>query len=252
MPEGKGQIEALIKLRGNILKCKLPSWIHDKPDVKYFYFDTDSEVVSLVQAGYFDYPRFKKLMDSPEDLKQMHVYIRSVAMFMHGEQEDTSDAVDKLILMILMLNEEILCRQELEELLSGAENEIPSVDLDFPTHFSMVDTDEYLKEVLACLKRIGWVEEGTKAEDWIFRLTGRLPEKDMPSQEPIRFLHLNQCRYILKELVFGGMDVSAENYAKAEHVFESLNGSMKNLRSANKKPTGRYEIDKLLKKRRSY
>lgn len=243
MPYGKAQLDALIKLKNKILQCKLPSWIQEKADVQYGYVPPHSEIANQIRVGYFDYARFKELMESPSYFQQKQEFFSEEYLPSQGEQAEQSDTEEKLILMIAMLNEEILVRQEMFEILS----ETPQVE-GF-THFSMTAPDDYLKDFLDCLKRNAWVEESTKAEDWIFRLTGRLPDRGMPSPEPIQFAQLNQCRYVLKYLVCGGARVSEANYKKAAQAFSAQEGDISKLKSANKNPSGSNEIDKLLKKR---
>lgn len=243
MPYGKAQLDALIKLKNKIMQCELPSWIREKPDVQYGYVSPRSEIAQQIQAGYFDYARFKELMESLSYFQQKQDFFSEEFLPTKGEQAEQSDAEEKLVLMIAMLNEEILVRQEMFEILS----ETPQVE-GF-THFSMTVPDDYLKDFLDCLKRNAWVVESTKAEDWICRLTGRLPDRGMPSPEPIQFAQLNQCRYVLKYLVCGGARVSEANYKKAAQAFSAQEGDISKLKSANKNPSGSNEIDKLLKKR---
>lgn len=243
MPYGKAQLDALIKLKNKILQCELPSWIREKPDVQYGYVPPHSEIANQIRVGYFDFARFKELMESPLYFQQKQDFFSEEFLPTKGEQAEQSDAEEKLVLMIAMLNEEILVRQEMFEILS----ETPKVE-GF-THFSMTVPDDYLKDFLDCLKRNAWVVESTKAEDWICRLTGRLPDRGMPSPEPIQFAQLNQCRYVLKYLVCGGARVSEANYKKAAQAFSAQEGDISKLKSANKNPSGSNEIDKLLKKR---
>lgn len=118
---------------------------------------------------------------------------------------------------------------------------------DLPVHFSLaVPQGVSLCEVLEVLKAERWVDAKTREEDWVYRLTGQLPPNGYPSQEPILFRSLNQCRYIVKRLIFKDCDVPKEAWKKVTQVFTVKKGDMANVQRANKTPAGSDRVDDLL------
>jgi hypothetical protein len=116
----------------------------------------------------------------------------------------------------------------------------------FPPHFSMTANDQYLAKALDCLKKTKWLHENIKLRDWIYRMTGRWTGKGRPSEKPIVLYSLNQCRLIVKHLIFGGRVVTSANWNKTEQIFKVLEGDMKNVHKACKTPTGSAEFYKFL------
>lgn len=118
---------------------------------------------------------------------------------------------------------------------------------DLPVHFSMaVPQGVSLLEVLKVMKEERWVDARTREEDWVYRLTGQLPPNGYPSQEPIMFRSLNQCRYIVKRLIFRDCDVPKEAWKKVTQTFTVKKGDMANVQRANKTPVGSNRVDDLL------
>lgn len=118
---------------------------------------------------------------------------------------------------------------------------------DLPAHFSLsVPPNVSLPDILQALKDEGWLDPRTRDEDWIFRLTGQIQPNTYPSQEPILFRSLNQCRYIVKNLIFRNSDVPKEAWRKVPQVFAVSKGDISRVQRANKMPSGSNRIDFLL------
>ena len=113
-------------------------------------------------------------------------------------------------------------------------------------HFSMAASDYYLTKALECLKQAKWLQEKIRLKDWIYRLTGRWTGKGKPSEKPILLGSINQCRMIVKNFVFGGRKVSSANWDKTEQIFIALDGDIRNVRKADKTPTGSADFFKFL------
>lgn len=125
--------------------------------------------------------------------------------------------------------------------------EVPDVLGMLPPHFTLEPRPSLsLPNLLQGLKKEGWVDDAVREEDWIYRLTGRLPTEELPSQEPLLFCSLNQCRYIVKHLIFRDSDVPKEAWIKVGQVFRVKKGNMLNVQNANKTPAGSNAIDFLL------
>ncbi len=125
--------------------------------------------------------------------------------------------------------------------------EVHEAPRELPPHFDLEPRAGLsLPEVLLGLKKAGWVDNGVREVDWIYRLTGRLTTEELPSQEPLLFNSLNQCRYIVKNLLFRTQDVPKEAWMKVTQVFRVKKGDMAHVQRANKTPSGSNEIDLLL------
>ena len=125
--------------------------------------------------------------------------------------------------------------------------EMPEVPRKLPPHFDLEPRPGVsLPAVLQGLKKEGWTDDGVREVDWIYRLTGRLTAEELPSQEPLLFSSLNQCRYIVKNLVFRHRNVPKEAWTKVAQVFRVKKGNMAHVQQANKTPSGSNEIDVLL------
>lgn len=122
----------------------------------------------------------------------------------------------------------------------------PKVSHAITPHFSMAASDYYLTKALECLKQTKWLQEKIRLKDWIYRLTGRWTGKGQPSGKPILLGSINQCRMIVKYFVFGGRKVSSANWDKTEQIFIALDGDMRNVRKADKTPTGSADFFKFL------
>ena len=138
---------------------------------------------------------------------------------------------------------EALIRKQQEALLKERREEAR----DLPTHFTMpLPQGVSLPTLLAGLKSEGWVDERTREEDWLFRLTGQMTPNGYPSQEPILFHSLNQCRYIVKHLIFRDSDVPKDAWKKVSQVFAVTKGDITRVQRANKMPSGSNRVDLLL------
>lgn len=138
---------------------------------------------------------------------------------------------------------EALIRKQQEALLKERWEEAR----DLPAHFTMpVPQGVSLPTLLACLKSEGWLDERTREEDWLYRLTGQMPPNAYPSQEPILFHSLNQCRYIVKHLIFRNSDVPKDAWKKVSQVFAVTKGDITRVQRANKMPSGSNRVDILL------
>ena len=125
--------------------------------------------------------------------------------------------------------------------------EVHEAPRELPPHFDLEPRPGVsLPAVLQGLKKEGWVDNGVREVDWIYRLTGRLTTEELPSQEPLLFNSLNQCRYIVKNLLFRTQDVPKEAWMKVTQVFRVKKGDMVHVQRANKTPSGSNEIDLLL------
>ena len=138
---------------------------------------------------------------------------------------------------------EALVRKQQEALLKERWEEAR----DLPAHFTMpVPQGVSLPTLLAGLKSEGWLDERTREEDWLYRLTGQMPPNGYPSQEPILFHSLNQCRYIVKHLIFRNSDVPKDAWRKVSQVFAVTKGDITRVQRANKMPSGSNRVDLLL------
>lgn len=138
---------------------------------------------------------------------------------------------------------EALIRKQQEALLKERWEEAR----DLPAHFTMpVPQGVSLPTLLAGLKSEGWLDERTREEDWLYRLTGQMPPNGYPSQEPILFHSLNQCRYIVKHLIFRNSDVPKDAWRKVSQVFAVTKGDITRVQRANKMPSGSNRVDLLL------
>lgn len=135
-----------------------------------------------------------------------------------------------------------LIRKQQEALLKERREEAR----DLPAHFSMTPQGASLHTLLVRLKNEGWVDERTREEDWLYRLTGQMPLNGYPSQEPLLFSSLNQCRYIVKHLIFRNSDVPKEAWRKVSQVFAVKKGDISRVQRANKTPAGSNRVDILL------
>lgn len=134
-------------------------------------------------------------------------------------------------------------RKEQEEKLMG----LPELPRELPPHFNLEPRPSMsLPLVLQVLKKEGWVDNAVREVDWIYRLTGRLTAEELPSQEPLLFSNLNQCRYIFKHLIFRDQKVPKEAWTKVCQVFRVKKGNMSHVQRANKTPAGSNTIDILL------
>lgn len=142
--------------------------------------------------------------------------------------------------------------EEDEEEYNGSIDTVVSIS-EIP-HYCLGDSDELLKELLKKLIQEKWVENTTKSEDWIFRFTGRLPSQEKypnwtPSKQPITFFSLNQCRYIVKNLIYPPKyKLTKDEWDKVRQVFESRSGNMDKVNTASKTPSGCASVDELIKK----
>jgi len=117
---------------------------------------------------------------------------------------------------------------------------------DLPVHFAMaVPQKTSFRRVLEGLKSEGWLDEHTREEDWVYRLTGQLPPNGYPSQEPITFSSINQCRFVVKNFIFKDSDVPKEAWRKVTQVFAAKKGDMANVQRANKIPSGSNRVEVL-------
>lgn len=124
---------------------------------------------------------------------------------------------------------------------------LPEMPRELPPHFDLEPRPGMsLADVLQGLKKEGWVDSAVREVDWVYRLTGRLTAEKLPSQEPLLFSSLNQCRYIVKNLIFRDQKVPKEAWTKVGQVFRVTKGNMAHVQSANKTPAGSNEIDLLL------
>lgn len=138
---------------------------------------------------------------------------------------------------------EALIRKQQEALLKEHMEEAR----DLPAHFTMpVPQGVSLPTLLAGLKSEAWLDERTREEDWLYRLTGQMPPNGYPSQEPILFHSLNQCRYIVKHLIFRYSDVPKDAWKKVSQVFAVTKGDITRVQRANKMPSGSNRVDLLL------
>lgn len=118
---------------------------------------------------------------------------------------------------------------------------------DLPPHFDLVPRPGMsLPLVLQGLQKEGWTDQAVREVDFIYRLTGRLTAEELPSQEPLLFSNLNQCRYIVKHLIFRDQKVPKEAWTKVCQVFRVKKGNMAHVQRANKTPAGSNSIDILL------
>ena len=125
--------------------------------------------------------------------------------------------------------------------------EMPEVPRKLPPHFDLEPRPGVsLPAVLQGLKKEGWTDDGVREVDWIYRLTGRLTAEELPSLEPLLFSSLNQCRYIVKNLIFRDRDVPKEAWMKVAQVFRVKKGDMAHVQRANKTPAGSNRVDILL------
>lgn len=125
--------------------------------------------------------------------------------------------------------------------------ELPEVPRELPPHFDLKPRPGVsLSNVLQGLKKEGWTDDGVREVDWVYRLTGRLTAEELPSQEPLLFSSLNQCRYIVKHLIFRNSDVPKEAWRKATQVFAAKKGDISRVQRANKMPSGSNRVDDLL------
>lgn len=125
--------------------------------------------------------------------------------------------------------------------------EMPEMPHELPPHFDLEPrAGVSLPDVLQGLKKEGWADDGVREEDWVYRLTGRLTAEELPSHEPLLFGSLNQCRYIVKRLLFRDRDVPKEVWRKVGQVFRVKKGDMAHVQRANKTPAGSLAIDVLL------
>ena len=144
---------------------------------------------------------------------------------------------------VTIAKREAMIRKQQEALLKER-REVPR---ELPPHFDLEPRPGVsLPAVLQGLKKEGWVDNGVREVDWIYRLTGRLTTEELPSQEPLLFNSLNQCRYIVKNLLFRTQDVPKEAWMKVTQVFRVKKGDMAHVQRANKTPSGSNEIDLLL------
>lgn len=115
---------------------------------------------------------------------------------------------------------------------------------DLPVHFAMAAPQKTtLRRVLEGLKSEGWLDEHTRVEDWVYRLTGQLPPNGYPSQEPITFSSINQCRFVVKNFIFKDSDVPKEAWRKVTQVFPAKKGDIMRVQRANKIPSGSNRVE---------
>ena len=138
-------------------------------------------------------------------------------------------------------NRERCARQE------SAYDQCMDISEDFPPCFSMNASDYYLKTVLDYIKNEGWLKERVRQKDWIYRMTGRWTGRGMPSEKRIMLGSINQCRLIVKEIIFRGKRVSEANWKKVRQVFDALEGSMENVQNANKAPYVSADFEQFLR-----
>lgn len=144
---------------------------------------------------------------------------------------------------VTVAKREALIRKQQEALLKERREEAR----DLPPHFTMASPQGVsLRTLLVGLKNEGWLDERTREEDWLYRLTGQMPLNGYPSQEPLLFSSLNQCRYIVKHLIFRNSDVPKEAWRKATQVFAAKKGDISRVQRANKMPSGSNRVDDLL------
>ena len=118
---------------------------------------------------------------------------------------------------------------------------------ELPPHFDLVPRPGMsLPLLLQGLQKEGWTDQAVREVDFIYRLTGRLTAEELPSQEPLLFSNLNQCRYIVKHLIFRDQKVPKEAWTKVCQVFRVKKGNMAHVQRANKTPAGSNSIDILL------
>jgi len=128
---------------------------------------------------------------------------------------------------------------------------LPSTKDDIATveplpHFSMEAVDEEaLGEVLQWLLKNGWICNNVTLDDWLYRLTGKMPPDGAPSPDPIKFSGKSQCAYVVKGLIFRGVRVSGDNWNKAKVIFSLKNGNILTIQKTYKQPSGCMELSKL-------
>lgn len=115
-------------------------------------------------------------------------------------------------------------------------------------HFSMeAVNEEALGVVLQWLSTHGWISGDVTLGDWLYRLTGKMPANGAPSPVPIKLRSLNQCRFLVKNLIFPGKNVSTENWQRVKQIFAVGRGNINNVQRAYKDPSGCIELSKLFK-----
>lgn len=118
-----------------------------------------------------------------------------------------------------------------------------------PLHFTLkVKNMSALCHLATVLKEAGWLDKNTAMEDWIYRLTGKMPAGWSPSEEPISISGLNQCHYIVKHVIFDNCRMTSKNWEMVQQVFTVKHGNIANVFRANTVPSGANIIDPEIKK----
>lgn len=123
---------------------------------------------------------------------------------------------------------------------------VPGIEL--PFHFALKEKDGVsLSTLLVAIKKARWVGENLSEADWIYRMTGRLPDEGYPSPDPIELGSISQCRYIAKKIIFPGRYLYKKDWDMLAQVFTAKKGKMANVSGATKIPAGCAYVEQALR-----
>lgn len=218
---------------GNCNRCRLYGYYIDN--------DNDVETKTISEIGYKE---FVSLINNPAN---------GPIIDENDSQSQVRRAKFEIIYLYAALKTELRNNRE-EAMIYGVVEDnhasikyIATCDV-AADHFSMSVSETALKDILFDLKKYGWVAKETKDDDWIFRLTGRVPQNGKSPTEPIVFTGLNKCYYIVKNFIFKNYKkISGDDWDKAKKIFSVPGCNIDGLPNASKKPSGSNFIDDAIK-----
>jgi len=117
-----------------------------------------------------------------------------------------------------------------------------------PDHYTIeVQNMDALCALPEVIKAAHWQDGTISVEDWVYRLSGIMINGKAPSLEPITLNCTNQCRCIIKHLIYRGRRVSQDEWRWAAHVFAAKDGDMAHVADNRKTPSGCGPVLRMIK-----
>lgn len=220
----------------------------DKGECGYMFVtwhEIDKEGNSIEKRDYIDYEKFRSML-----LNYQHILTISDEdpsyILLEVAKFGLANLYTVLVLELVKSRKEAMVYGEIE--IPKSDNKKIIEAYSSSDHYSMSVSDTVLKDILFDLKKYGWVAKETKDDDWIFRLTGRVPQNGKSPTEPIVFTGLNKCYYIVKNFIFKNYKkISGDDWDKAKTIFSVPGCNIDGLPNASKKPSGSNFIDDAIK-----
>lgn len=246
LPQLEKLIQRIERKYPNLIIDNYYSLILNKhPEIFHMWDEYDENGEPITKSGYIGFYDYRRMLET-NDLSFSIVYRNDIAKkFLELSKWGIKNLHIALSIELIQDLDNPNWDEYYNNILKNIKFQDNNLTAD---HFSMSVSDTALKDILFDLKKYGWVAKETKDDDWIFRLTGRVPQNGKSPTEPIVFTGLNKCYYIVKNFIFKNYKkISGDDWDKAKTIFSVPGCNIDGLPNASKKPSGSNFIDDAIK-----